>query len=130
MPQVATMGGGLCTSYVDICNTVVGSSTVPTPYTNVMDASLAVCATNVYVSCMMAENMLSATTLTSGDESGTALGTTSGTITGSGSYVTGSATLFYTAQSAVRLADTTMQNLSNCYGMVMSVNQAMVFSLS
>lgn len=125
--QLGCMSLGL----MDVCNTYVGTATVPTPYVNIATSSVAVPnALTVILGGGFAHNLLTTTTVTSGDEAGAMLGVASGTIVGPSTHVTSSVNVFMGVSPATRLTDTTIQNSTNSVGMTLTPAQVTCLVLS
>jgi len=123
--------GCMSLGLMDVCNTLVGTATVPTPYVNIAMSSTAVPnAVTVLLSGGFAHNLLTTATVTSGDESGTVLGVASGTIVGSCTHMTSSVKVFMGVSPATRLTDTTIQNSTNSVGMTLTPSQVKCLVLS
>ena len=123
--------GATSYAFFDICNVITAAGTVPTPYVNMAVSSVAVpnCVT-VYVGGSFAHNISTTTTVTSGDETGTGLGVTSGTFIGSSQHLTSSAKTYFSCMPATRMLDSTMQNSTNSFGTTLTPAQCNVLVLS
>ncbi|WP_299481704.1 DUF4150 domain-containing protein [uncultured Roseibium sp.] len=115
----------------DVCNVTTPAGPVPTPFVNIALSSTAVPNVfNVFLSGGLAHNMLTSTTITSGDEAGVAMGVASGTIIGPSRYLIGSVAVFYGTAPATRLTGTTLQNSTNAPGTTLVPSQFSVMALS
>lgn len=123
--------GCMSLGLMDVCNTIVGTATVPIPYVNIATSTTAIPnAVTVFVGGGIAHNLLTSETITSGDESGTALGVASGTLVGSCTHVTSSVKVFMGVSPATRLTDTTIQNSTNIVGTTLTPAQFTCLILS
>jgi len=123
--------GCMSLGLMDVCNTVVGPATVPIPYVNIAMSSTAVPnVSTVFIGGGLAHNLLTSAMVTSGDETGTALGVASGTLIGSSTHVISSFNVFMGVSPATRLTDTTIQNSTNAVGMTLTPAQFTCLILS
>lgn len=61
--------GCMSLGLMDVCNTIVGTATVPIPYVNIATSTTAIPnAVTVFVGGGIAHNLLTSETITSGDE--------------------------------------------------------------
>ncbi|MHA7773938.1 DUF4150 domain-containing protein [Roseibium sp. M-1] len=128
---VNNQNGCMSLGLMDVCNTIVGPATVPIPYVNIAVSTLAVPnVATVFVGGGLAHNLLTTTEITSGDETGTAMGIVSATIIGEAMHVTSSAMVFMGVAPATRLTSTTMQNSINSVGMTLTPAQFTFMALS
>jgi hypothetical protein len=111
-------GGGTGTATPDVCLTPAPPAPpVPTPYCNVADFTQSVAfSTVVKINQMNALTAGTTIPTTSGDESGSSGGVTSGMVKGKASFTTFSPTVLFTGQGAARAGDATQQNGTNAVG--------------
>lgn len=120
-------------SFPDVCNTYVGVASVPIPYPNFAFSSMAVPNIyNLYTEAMPDHNLLTTTTITTGDEAGTLLGVASGMIIGQSMHMIGSFKVYKSAIPATKMLCPTMQNgiSPNIIGITISPSQVKVMILS
>ena len=86
--------GGVLTT-VDVCNTKIGKSTVPIPYTNVARSEDAAnTASTVFINGHPVCHIDSIFATSTGDEPGNRMGVKSGTIKGKAEFITASSNVF------------------------------------
>ena len=89
-----TRKGGVCTSTTpDVCKTPSPAGTVPIPYINVFQCSMVPpnkACSKVFIDGSPALHVKSQTTMSNGDEPGTAGGVVSGKFIGKGEFINGS----------------------------------------
>jgi hypothetical protein len=110
-------GSGTALAVPDVCLTPSGPAMVPVPYPNTALYPQATAFSVIVKINMM--NALTASTkipVTTGDESGTGTGVTSGTVKGQASFVTFSPTVLFEGKGAARASDSTLQNGTNAQG--------------
>lgn len=118
-------------AFPDVCNTVVGPATVPLPYPNMGYSTLAVPAQySVYMDVMPAHNLLTTTTLSSGDTAGVAMGVASGMVMGPCYPTVGSVKTFIGGAPAYGMANVDMQNSTNMVGACLTPSQVTVMVLT
>jgi len=101
----------------DVCNITTPAGPVPTPFVNFAMSSMAVPnVVNVFVGGGLGHNLMTTTTITSGDEAGVAMGVASGTIIGPSRHLTGSVNVFFGFAPVTRMLDSTLQNSTNAPG--------------
>lgn len=123
--------GAMSLGIVDVCNITTPAGPVPTPFVNIATSTTAVPnVLNIFITASPVHNLLTSTTITSGDEAGTALGVASGTIIGPSRHLLGSFKTFFSTAPATRLLDTTMQNSTNSVGTTLTPSQCKVLVLS
>jgi hypothetical protein len=131
MPM-ATMAGGMCLGFPDVCKTQVGPVVVPIPYPNI--GTLAVgegTTTKVLISNMPAYTQESKLPLSNGDEAGAEGGVISGMIMGEIAFRTASSKVSLQGQKAVVLTAMTAHNGSNANfpaGALLAPSQAKVIA--
>lgn len=95
---------GICTGFPDTCNTPVGPSVVPTPYSNIgqgMMANPGTLASTILICGFPAATTNTELTMTQGDEAGVLGGVISGIIMGPGKYTVGSGSVKMSGMPAV-----------------------------
>lgn len=132
-----TMAGGTMLATPDVCITPVptpaGPVPTPIPYPNIGTSEMANPLTTAFLvltGFMPTFNIGTQVLMTSGDEPGSLGGAISHTIKGPANFIVGSVTTKIGGKPAVKLTSTTMQNMNNAPGMVVSPSQTSVMILS
>lgn len=126
MVPVATTEGGSAVATPDTCLTPPYST--PSVFTNTATLSSATgTSTKVFVRMMPVVVLTSTVPSTSGDESGTYGGVTSGTFMQKASFNAGSSKVYAGGQAVVYLGTATTQNSTNAVGTLSAVTQSVVY---
>lgn len=130
-----TQMGGMSLGFPDVCLTPIpspaGPIPTPLPYPNIAMGMLAVPA--VYIVLFggaPAENLLSVTPMSTGDEAGAMMGVASGMIAGPDRPLLGSFKVLVGGIFATRLTTLSMGNLTNCPSVSLAPAQVRVLLLS
>jgi hypothetical protein len=114
MMPMATMAGGMCFAFPDVCKTQVGPVVVPLPYPNIGQLPTGVqTSTKVLIANMPAFTQGSKLPMSNGDEAGAEGGVVSGMIVGEVAFRTASSKVSIQGQKAVVLTAMTAHNGSN-----------------
>jgi hypothetical protein len=125
-----TQMGGQNLGFPDVCLTP-DTPPDPTPYPNISEGMMGVPGVyNVLISGMPAHNMLTVVPTSEGDDAGALGGTTSGTMMGPTTTLTGAFTVLTGGMPTTRLTSVTMQNSSNCSGVQSVPSQVTVLLLA
>ncbi|OQY58537.1 MAG: hypothetical protein B6245_11325 [Desulfobacteraceae bacterium 4572_88] len=111
--------GGMSFAFPDVCLTMIGPVPVPIPYPNMGMWMMGVPPYPKVLLCgMPAHNMGTMVPMTIGDLPGFA-GVMSGTVMMMGRVLIPSFGVFYGPMPAIKMTSMTMQNLINCFGMIL-----------
>lgn len=112
MLPASTNGGGMCNNMVpDVCNTPAPNGTVPIPYPNIAQCTMATkTATKVMISQRPVIHKMSEIPLSSGDEAGTAGGVASGKFIDKATFTTGSTKVMIEGQQIIYHSAPTLHN--------------------
>ena len=129
---VATLAGGQCFAFPDVCKTPAGPVTVPIPYPNVGMCPTGVQATTkVLVSNMPALTQGSKLPMSQGDEAGVEGGVISGMIMGEIAFRSASSKVSFQGQKVIVVTAMTAHNGASANmpaGVLVSPSQAKVFA--
>jgi hypothetical protein len=129
---VATMAGGMCFGFPDVCKTLVGPATVPLPYPNIGQLPVGAQTTvKVLVENMPAYTQGSKLPMSNGDEAGALGGVVSGMVMGEIAFRTTSSKVSFQGQKVVVLTAMTAHNGSNANmpaGILVAPSQAKVLA--
>lgn len=129
---VATLAGGQCFGFPDVCKTPAGPVTVPIPYPNLGMCPTAVqSTTKVLVSNMPALTQGSKLPMSQGDEAGSEGGVISGMIMGEIAFRSASSKVSFQGQKVIVVTAMTAQNGASAnvpVGALVSPSQAKVFA--
>lgn len=123
---ITTNSGGICFAFPNVCNTVVGTATVPIPYPSIGQLSSAQdTASSVLAGGSEVVTKASSIDTTTGDAAGQSGGggVQSGSVGGPVAFNGASGSVFAEGSEVVRMFDDTKQNMSgetaNAYGVVL-----------
>jgi hypothetical protein len=129
---IATMAGGTCVGFPDVCKTQVGPATVPLPYPNTGQlATGEKTTTKVMVEYMPAYTEDSKLPMSQGDEAGALGGVVSGMNMGEVAFRTTSSKVSFEGKKVVVLTAMTAHNGSNANmpaGTLVAPSQAKVLA--
>jgi hypothetical protein len=117
---ITTTKGGICFAFPNVCNTPIGTGSVPIPYPSIGQlADAADTSSDVSAGGKPVVTKKSTIAQTSGDSAGTGGGVTSGTFGKKVEFTSGSGTVFANGNAIVRMFDQTKQNNGNAVGIVL-----------
>ena len=116
--------------FPDVCLTPVGPVVVPIPYPNIaLSVTHVPSVFNVIIGGGLAENLLTAGTLSNGDNAGVAMGVASGLVMGPDRPMLGSFKTLIGGAFATRLTSLNIQNSTNAPGVSLTPSQFKVLLL-
>ena len=118
-------------AFPDVCLTPTPVGPIPIPYPNIaISATHIPSVFNVILGGGLAENLLTAGTMSNGDNAGVATGVASGMVMGPDRYLLGSFKTMIGPAFATRLTSMTMQNSTNMVGLSLTPSQFKVLVLA
>lgn len=111
-------------AFPDVCLTPTPAGPIPIPYPNIALSTTHVpSVVNVLIGGGLAENLMTAGTVSNGDNAGVAMGVASGMVMGPDRPMLGSFKTLIGGAPATRLTTMTIQNSTNAPGMSLTPSQ-------
>ncbi|WP_340608884.1 PAAR-like domain-containing protein [Xenorhabdus bharatensis] len=117
-----TQDGGIDQASPDVCLTP--PTPTPTPYSNSAQGKTYITnVTNILFAGATAHNIMATSAMTTGDEAGINMGTTSGTVKGPSKHTSGANKVLVNKSPVTHMSCPTMQNSTNATGSRTSPSQ-------